>query len=207
MATVRQLTALDETSMITPRPGPGVCTMCFNLIEGHERCYACDHGGGALAAMLPITYSIGHAQLHHALASYKRTGGRVSRHLTVELAAMLWRFLDRHEACLARAAGLERFEVVTTVPSTDRMNDREHPLQVVVADFVGLTRGRHESLLYRSETRAEAHVFESRRFAVSRPLCRRIGPSDRRHVDNRSQRPERRGGAPSSPARGRSPRS
>lgn len=145
--------------------------MCFNLIEGHERCYACEHGGTALAAMLPITYSIGHEQLHHALAGYKRSGGRVSRHLAVELAAMLWRFLDRHEACLASAAGTDRFQVVATVPSSDRMRDHEHPLKVVVGELVGLTRDRYDSLLYRTGTVTEAHVFESRRFAVNHLLA------------------------------------
>src|SRR4029077_21278783 len=110
----------------TPRPGRGVCTRCFNLIKDHAGCYTCAHGGNALAAMLPVSYSIGHEQLHHALASYKRTGGRVSRHLAVELAAMLWRFLDRHEHCLARKAETRGFELVATVPSTDQARDREH---------------------------------------------------------------------------------
>src|SRR5438105_152605 len=144
MATVRQLTALDETFMVTPRPGPGVCRTCFNLVEGYDRCYACVHGGGALAAMLPISYSVAHEQLHRALASYKRTGGRVSRHLGVELAAMLWRFLDRHEDCLARATATDGFELVTTVPSTDPERDQEHPLRSIVGNMAGPTRSRYE---------------------------------------------------------------
>lgn len=171
MATVRQLTALDETSLVTPRPGAGVCTTCFNLIGHHDRCYACAHGGGALAAMLPISYSIGHEQLHHALASYKRTGGRISRHLAVELAAMLWRFLDRHELCLAKAARADRFELVTTVPSTDPVRDQEHPLRVVVGELVGLTRHRYENLLHRTQTTVEGRAFDSRKFAATRPLA------------------------------------
>lgn len=171
MATVRQLTALDETIMLTPRPGRGVCRMCFNLIEGHERCFACAHGGSILAAMLPITYSVGHEQLHHALAGYKRSGGRVSRHLAVELAAIVWRFLDRHEACLAGAAGASGFDLVTTVPSTDPVRDQEHPLRVVVGELVGLTRDRHENLLRRGHTLVPGRVFDIRKFTVSRPLA------------------------------------
>ncbi len=172
MATVRQLTALDETLMVTPRPGGGVCATCFNLVDqAHARCYACQHGGHALAAMLPISYSIGRQQLHFALAGYKRSGGRVSRHLGVELAAMLWRFLDRHEACLAKAAGVDRFELVTTVPSTDPLRDHEHPLPIVVGELLGLTRTRYERLLHRMEWGTTGRVFDARKFSISRLLC------------------------------------
>ena len=171
MATVRHLTALDETLMLTPRPGTGVCTTCFNLTDGHERCYACAHGGDALAAMLPVSYSIGDEQLHRALASYKRTGGRVSRHLAVELAAMLWRFLHRHETCLAEAAGTDGFELVATVPSTDPARDQEHPLRVVVGELVGLTHDRYENLLYPTAAAVRAHAFDRQRFGVLRPLA------------------------------------
>jgi hypothetical protein len=170
MATVRQLTALDETFMVTPRLREGVCRKCFNLIEGHERCYACANGGDALAAMLPISYSIGHEQLHHALGGYKRTGGRVSRHLAMELAGMLWRFLDRHEACLARAAQTAGFALVTTVPSTDPVRDQEHPLRLVVGELVGLTRARYGDLLRRSQAAVAERAFDVRKFAVSGPL-------------------------------------
>jgi hypothetical protein len=170
VATIRQLTALDETFMVTPRPGRGVCPLCFNLIEGHERCYGCAHGGGALAAMLPVSYSIGHEQLHHALANYKRTGGRVSRHLAVELAAMLWRFLGRHEGCLARAARTDGFELVTTVPSTDAIRDQEHPLRVVAGELVGLTRDRYRNLLYRTQMSVQGRVFDLGKFGVSSAL-------------------------------------
>ena len=171
MATVRQLTALDETLMLTPRPGRGVCTRCFNLTAGHERCYACTHGGEALAAMLPVSYSIGHEQLHRALAGYKRTGGRVSRHLAVELAAMLWRFLHRHETCLAGAAGTAGFELVVTVPSTDPTRDQEHPLRVVVGELMGLTRDRYESVLYRTPAAVHPRAFDRRKFGVLRHLA------------------------------------
>jgi hypothetical protein len=121
--------------------------------------------------MLPISYSIGREQLHHALAGYKRTGGRISRHLAVELAAMLWRFIDRHEPCLAQAAGIDRFELVTTVPSTDLMRDQEHPLRGVIGELVGPTRHRYENLLHRTEVNVESRAFDSRKFAAARPMA------------------------------------
>lgn len=144
---------------------------CFNLVGNDGRCYACARGGDALAAMLPISYSIGREQLHHALAGYKRTGGRISRHLAVELAAMLWRFIDRHEACLAEAAGIDRFELVTTVPSTDLARDQEHPLRAVIGQLVGPTRHRYENLLHRTEVNVENRAFDSRKFAAARPMA------------------------------------
>src|SRR5947209_4480072 len=128
MPTVRELSALYENFMLGPRAGPNVCKQCFNLTDGYDRCYACARQPQALATIAPISYSIAHEQLHHALASYKRLTGDVARRLAMQLAAVLWRFLVAHEGCVARAAGVESFPLVTTVPSSNRFRDEKHPL-------------------------------------------------------------------------------
>src|SRR5437763_694548 len=129
MPTVRELTAVYGNFMLNPRPGPDVCRTCFTFTEGFDRCYACSHTEPHLELVAPISYSIAREQLHHALASYKRLSGEGARRLRAELAAVLWRFLSAHERCLAVAAELSEFELVTTVPSGERIRDDQHPLR------------------------------------------------------------------------------
>jgi hypothetical protein len=105
MPTVGELSALYEDVLLGPRRGPNVCRTCFNFTAGCERCYACAHGQAFLDAMAPISYSVAREQLHHALASYKRLDGEVARRLRAILAAILWRFLDDPDRCIANAAG------------------------------------------------------------------------------------------------------
>jgi predicted amidophosphoribosyltransferase len=170
MATVRELTALYENVMLAPRHGPGVCASCFNLTAGFDRCYACTHQESWLHVVAPISYSVAHEQLHHVLASYKRLSGDVADRLRIQLAAVLWRYLDRHETCLARATGVERFGLITTVPSSDRERDERQPLRRIVSTLVGPTRGRHQRLLRRSEAFVPAHTFHAAKFIAVRPL-------------------------------------
>jgi hypothetical protein len=145
-----------------------VCTFCFNLTNGFEHCYSCARGALTLAAVLPISYSVGGGQLHRALMGYKRLNGDIARRLTVELAAVLWRFLALHEGCVATAAGASAFELVTSVPSGARERDGRHPLRRIVADLVPPTRERYTRILRRSihpvrPREIDAHKFESLR--------------------------------------------
>jgi hypothetical protein len=168
MAPARSLTAHYEAFLLTPRSGAGVCPTCFNLI--HERCFGCSRNPSALAAVLPISYSVGHEQLHRALAGYKRIDGTAARLLGIELSAVTWRFLERHERCLAEIAGTDGFELVTTVPSGDLARDRHHPLRWVVGELIGPVRDRHEHLLHRSPLQLAARQFNPAKYVASRRL-------------------------------------
>jgi hypothetical protein len=170
MPSVRELTALYENFMLSPRPGPGVCITCFNLTSGYARCYACAHQPSAIDAVAPISYSVAHEQLHHALASYKRLGGEVARRLGLQLAAVIWRYLEAHEHCVARAAGAHAFPIVTTVPSGESERDGQHPLRWIVAEVIGPTRDRHERLLRRSGVEVDAHAFDAEKYVAVRAL-------------------------------------
>ena len=170
MATVRELSAPYENFMFGPEPGPGVCTRCFNLTDGYRYCYACTHQDAVLDAIAPISYSVAHEQLHHALASYKRSGGPAARRLAVQLAAVLWRYLDGHEACLTRAAGVDSFPIVTTVPSGAPHRDQAHPLRWIVGEVVGPTRGRHQRLLRRSSLDVPSRAFAPERYTAEPSL-------------------------------------
>jgi predicted amidophosphoribosyltransferase len=170
MPTVAELTEPYENFMLGPRAGPDVCEVCFNFTRGYRHCYACGRVAQSIDAVAPISYSIGHEQLHHALAAYKRVGGEVARQLSMQLAAVLWRYLAAHERCLARAAGAASFELVATVPSGDRERDETHPLRWIVDELVGPTRHRHERLLRRTETAVGARAFDPRKYVAARAL-------------------------------------
>jgi predicted amidophosphoribosyltransferase len=171
MPTVAELTAGYGNFMLGPRTGPEVCGVCFNFTTGYERCYACAHGLPWLDALVPISYSVAREQLHHTLASYKRLEGEIARRFTVELAAVLWRFLAHHEACVAAAVGVSRFDLVTTVPSSDRARDEHHPLRTIVGELVGPTRERHERLVGRTETTVPARGFDREKYESIRRLA------------------------------------
>lgn len=170
MPSVRELSALYENVMLGPRAGPDVCARCFNFTAGYTHCYACAHSQSVLDAVVPVSYSVGREQLHHALASYKRLDGDVARRLQAILAAILWRFLAQHEPCVARAAGATRFELVTTVPSSDRARDREHPLRHIVGELVGPTRSRYQRVLRRTDVEVPARTFSHDKFGATRRL-------------------------------------
>jgi predicted amidophosphoribosyltransferase len=170
MPTVRELSAPYENFMLGPRAGPDVCSTCFNLTDGFDRCYACVQCGNLLDAVSPISYSVAHEQLHHALASYKRLTGAIARRVGVQLAAVLWRYLDAHEACVARAVGVDSFPLVATVPSGDRARDQRHPLRWIVGEVLGPTRERHQRLLQRSTAEVDPRAFDPAKYVAVRPL-------------------------------------
>ena len=170
MPTVGELSSLYENVLLGPRRGPDVCGTCFNFTAGYDRCYGCAHCHPVLNAVVPISYSVGREQLHHALASYKRLDGEVARRLGAILAAILWRFMTAHEACITKAAGTKGFDLVTTVPSGDRSRDDRHPLRWIVGDLVAPTRQRHRRLLRRTETETPGRTFHPGKFEATAEL-------------------------------------
>ncbi len=170
MATVCELSAPWANFMVGPRHGPGVCRRCFNLTDGYHFCYACTHQPSVLDLIAPISYSIAHEQLHHALASYKRLRGDAGRRLSVQLAAVLWRFLAEHERCVADSIGIEAFSIVATVPSGDEERDGSHPLRWMVGEAVGPTRPRHRRLLRRSTLDVAPRTFSPAKFSPTESL-------------------------------------
>jgi predicted amidophosphoribosyltransferase len=166
--TVGELSALYENVLLGPRRGPDVCATCFNFTAGYDRCWACAHGHPALDSVAPISYSVAREQLHHALASYKRLNGDVARRLQAILAAILWRFLTGHEACVAKTTGTSRFDLVTTVPSGDPTRDEGHPLRTIVGELVAPTRDRYHRLLRRTGAQIGPRSFNPDKFEAIR---------------------------------------
>ncbi len=170
MTGVRRLSDAAAPHLIVPQLGPGVCGDCFNLTRGYGRCFACTRGQQRLAAFLPVSYSIAGGPLHRALAASKRDADPFVPVATATIAAILWRFLERHEQCVAAMAGVDRFDLVTTVPSGERSRDARHPLRRIVGQLVGPTRERHAPLLARTEAEVQQRQFDARRFAATGQL-------------------------------------
>jgi hypothetical protein len=167
MPAVAALTEPYGNFMLGPVRGAGVCDVCFTFTDGAPRCQACDRTPQALDVLAPISYSVGGSQLHHVLAAYKRHDGEAARTLSTQLAAVLWRFLWGHEACVARAAEVASFDLVATVPSGHDERDASHPLRRIVGEVVGPTRDRHRRLLGRSSVAVVPHEFNRRRYEVA----------------------------------------
>lgn len=170
MPTIHDLTAPYESFMRSPRRGMGVCQRCLTFTDGYSICFACGRTQPWLDAIAPISYSVAHEQLHHVLVTYKRLGGPVGDRMRLELAAVLWRYLARHEACLAAEAGVAAFDSVTTVPSGKPERTGQHPLRTVVGELCGPTRERYEDLLVRASGPAAEHDFDPHKFEPSARL-------------------------------------
>ena len=134
-------------------PGRGVCAVCWSSVDpGYRLCYPCriarEGFGSRLAeVVVPIALAVKRQQLVHELWHYKYDPDRrVRQRLEIRLAAVLWRFLAQHETHVAKAAGVPRFDIVTTVPGT-RPRDDDHPLVRIVGTLVGQTRDRYQPVL------------------------------------------------------------
>lgn len=154
MATVTELSDPYANFMLSPLPptAAGVCGVCLTFTDGYGTCYPCGHQARFADAVLPISYSVAFGQLHTALRQYKRGHPVAARQFQGQLAAVLWRFVSVHEGCLARSSGVDRFDLVTTVPSSSSERDDAHPLRHLVGEIVAPTRSRYRRLLRRSAT-------------------------------------------------------
>ena len=164
MPRVTDLTDLYGNFMLAPRPGPGVCEICFDFTGGVSRCRWCPETDPWLDAVAPISYSIAHEQLHHALAGYKRPPDVAAERFQLELAAVLWRYLENHEPCIADAALTDHFDRITTVPSSTRARDASHPIHRIAGELVLPSRRRYARILQRSQAKTQPRELHLDKF-------------------------------------------
>lgn len=153
--------------------GPGICRVCWGFIDpDYDTCYKCGHQPDSLDAMVPITYSEHLGQIHLALRNYKDGNSEsIRRHDAIRLAAILWRFLRDHEACVARAAGADSFDLVTIVPSSSPERDKQSPFARLTA-WIEPIKGRlHRTLEPTGEV--EGRDFDAKRFKAITDLSGR----------------------------------
>lgn len=164
-----QHTAPYASALITPRPGPDVCDHCFDLIAPGDVCWSCSRGGNPrLDAFAPISYTTAGTPLYSALIDYKHPERPAASGLANNLTALLRRFLEAHEHCLAAGAQAPGagFDVISTVPAGDRRSDDVHPLHRLVA----AADPRHARLLARAAPQTTPHRFDAARYRATTDL-------------------------------------
>jgi predicted amidophosphoribosyltransferase len=151
--------------------GPGVCAVCHTAMAvGRTTCHACSetlaaYPDGVADVVVPISVAVRHGQLAAELWRYKEADGADARRVhQLRLAAVLWRFLAGHERCVADAAGVDAFDVVTSVPSTG--GRIRHPLREIAGEMVGATKGRYVELLAANSALPPDRRVHSDRFGV-----------------------------------------
>jgi predicted amidophosphoribosyltransferase len=171
VATVSQLSAPYENHLLPVLPsGDGVCSVCHTfVVDGWTTCYQCNEATRNLPftadAMAFAALAVKGEQLARELWVYKSETSLAAQHRPrLGLAAVLWRWLDNHESCLADAAGTDEFPIVTVVPSTSGRDD--HPLERVVGKMVGATSDRYRALMQPTEGETGDRRFSSDRFEI-----------------------------------------
>lgn len=137
----------------------------------YSECYPCGHTQpGLIDAVVPITYSEHLGQMHTALRNYKEplVSASSRRYAAIRLAAILWRFLDVHERCVATAAGTDHFDVVTAVPSSSLDRDAESPLRRLI-DWCAPIAGRHQRVLEPAGT-VTGRTYDPDRYKIREAL-------------------------------------
>lgn len=175
MPTVRELSDPYANFMLNPL-GPDtadVCSVCLTFTDGFQTCFRCNQDQQHLDAVLPISYSVHFGQLHTVLAGYKRSRHLSARRFQADLAAVLWRFLRRHENCLAEETGVDIFDVVTTVPSSSMDRDPQHPLPRIVGEVVRPTVDRYERVLRRTDTEVPDRTVDPVKYETDQDLTER----------------------------------
>jgi predicted amidophosphoribosyltransferase len=169
--TVEEAAATYAAAMRNVLPlGPGACEICHTFIdpECYTRCLRCARDVQYLDAVVPITYSLHYEQMHTVLRGYKDGPLRDQTFMMARLAAILWRFLELHESCVAGAAGVEGFDVVATVPSSTSQRDQVSNLRTL-AGWCAPISDRLERLLEPTGD-VVGRSFSTSRYRAVRPL-------------------------------------
>jgi predicted amidophosphoribosyltransferase len=154
-----------------PPVRPGICRICRTFIPTeYDICLSCDRQPDQLDAVVPITYSEHFGQMHHALRFYKDGVDAVRTYATPRLTAILWRFLDAHEECVARATGVAAFDLVAAVPSSSPEADEARTGLRAVIGWCEPIASRHERVLHATGEAAPGRAYDPRRYSATRRL-------------------------------------
>lgn len=160
-----------------PPGGPGVCTICHSTLSAASdfpTCWPCGEaarllGSGTADLTAFVSMAPRGEQFARELFTYKNPNLRPEdrQRKTVGLAAVLWKWLGIHEACLVTRlqAG---FDLITSVPSTS--GRPSHPLRTVVAGVVSDSGKRYADLLALARDDLGQRVQAADRFRATRAL-------------------------------------
>lgn len=178
---VEQASARLEHYLIqVPAAGYILCPICHGPVyDGYTTCYPCNEtlralGSLALDAVGFVSLAPAKEQMARDLYTYKlaKVQAELRRGRAVGLSAALWRWLSVHERCLAVAAGISDFHIITTVPSTSGRKG-EHPLSVVVGKIVEGSGERVRDLLSLNRTDLQPREPAADRFIATHDVAGR----------------------------------
>ena len=151
--------------------GAGICAVCKTFIEpGYNECYPCASGPSELDAVVPITYSEALGQVHDALRGYKDGRPAERSYAMPRLAAVMWRFLELHEPCVARAAGVSEFDLVASVPSSTRERDEARRNFRTMVGWCEPVAQRYERVIHPTGDVPTGRAYDPGRYACDRRL-------------------------------------
>lgn len=160
--------------------GPGVCARCWTFDDpARPLCGRCASLPDLLDVVVPISYAQTGTTFGTTLRGYKDAYFEQARfEFGSRLTAVLSRFLDLHEGCIARAAGVECFDVLTVVPRSTPERDEDRPGLRVMADLAERLRtpgtSRFERVLRPVPGAAEGRFFSPGRYVASDVRDRRV---------------------------------
>lgn len=148
--TVHEAAATYASAMrnVLPDGDTVICSICRTFIDPiYDRCFKCNGQPNMLDVVVPISYSEHLGQLHLALRGYKDGYPQERRYAMPRLAAILWQFLAAHEPCVAAAAGVDAFALVTTVPSSKPEDDEQRSNFRTLVGWCDPIASRYERVL------------------------------------------------------------
>ena len=175
MPTVQELSAPFQNYLLPVlAASESVCSICHTAKEaGYSYCFQCSQArkilGDTADALGFVALAAKDNQFARDLWVYKsQETASTAQRTRLGLAAVLWKWLNLHESCIARQAGTAEFEVVTSVPSIKRSSG--HPLETVVSSIVQPTADRYRALLAANPASDTGHKFIRDRFTVTESL-------------------------------------
>jgi predicted amidophosphoribosyltransferase len=164
-------TAYVRAMRNVPPVRDGICAICKTFISvDYSRCYQCGHQPHRLDVVAPITYSENLGQMHLALRSYKDGVPAVRNYAMPRLAGILWRYLETHEECIARASGTDTFDVVTTVPSSTPEADEARTGLRTIVGWCDPVNDRYERVLRATGEAPPSRAYSEDRYMATRRM-------------------------------------
>jgi len=104
--------------------------------------------------------------MHDTLWSYKNAQqDEVRRYHGVRLTAILWRFIWNHEPCLARAASVDSFDLVATVPSkTPERDGKRRGLRTIAGKWCTPIVDRWKQVLSPADPPVLERIYSDARY-------------------------------------------
>jgi predicted amidophosphoribosyltransferase len=171
--TVDEAAATYASAMrnILPSGDTVICSICRTFIDPtYATCRTCDRQANALDIVVPISYSEHLGQLHDALRGYKDGVPQVRSYAMPRLAAILWKFLDMHEECIAGAASVDSFDLVTTVPSSTPEKDEQRSSFRTIVSWCRPIADRYERVLEATGEVPGGRTVDPRRYRAKSRL-------------------------------------